>query len=165
MNYLKSLLQIVVITAGLFFTSESFSQKKDVNFWANRYKYTVPLMFTSGIVDGHVEILNHKYHKFKEKHPNANDKFWNPNISWRNKWKNGDRSQGEKFLLSSTILVSTTDAYHMLRTYEHVSTVTAVIIPVAGKRYKFWVYLIDFLVISGSKSLGFYLTYELYYEG
>ncbi len=154
-----------ILVLGLFCVSNSFAQKKDAKFWIDRYKYTAPLMFTAGIADGHVEILTHKYHKFQSKWKNANPNKWNPDITWKNKWKNGDRLQGEKFPLSSTLLVFTTDPYHMLRTYEHLSTSLAVIIPIKGKKEKFYVYLIDFLVISCSKSLGFYLTYESYYEG
>ena len=46
----------------------------------------------------------------------ATDKeFWDPSISWRNKWKGGKRKNGEKFLFSSTILVFTTDAWHFFK--------------------------------------------------
>ena len=39
------------------------------------------------------------------------DKFSNES-SWRNKWKNGDPEQGEKFFGSSTFLVWFTDLFH-----------------------------------------------------
>lgn len=42
----------------------------------------------------------------------------NPYYSWRNKWKNGDRDQGEKFLGSSTIFVFVTDAWHLLQSIQ-----------------------------------------------
>jgi hypothetical protein len=42
-----------------------------------------------------------------------NQQFWNPKISWKNKWKNGDKNNGEKFPFSSTIFVFTTDAWHL----------------------------------------------------
>jgi hypothetical protein len=41
--------------------------------------------------------------------------FWNPNLSWRNKYKNGDPSNGEKFFLSKSLLVGFTDAWHMFK--------------------------------------------------
>lgn len=44
-----------------------------------------------------------------------NQQFWNPEISWKNKWKNGDKSQGESFFLSSTLFVSITDAWHLFQ--------------------------------------------------
>lgn len=47
---------------------------------------------------------------------NFDAQFWNPYISWENKWKNGDRTQGERFLFSSTFLVPLTDGWHLLKT-------------------------------------------------
>ena len=41
-----------------------------------------------------------------------NPLFWNPAISWRNKWKDGSTTK-ERFFLSSTLLVFTTDAWHL----------------------------------------------------
>jgi len=38
-----------------------------------------------------------------------------PSLSWKNKWKNGDYTQGEKFLGSSTIFVFITDFWHFLQ--------------------------------------------------
>lgn len=45
-----------------------------------------------------------------------NKQWWNPKTSWRNKWKNGNKEEGEKFFLSSTIFVFTTDAWHLFKT-------------------------------------------------
>lgn len=39
----------------------------------------------------------------------------NPYYSWRNKWKNGKKEDGEKFLGSSTIFVFVTDAWHLMQ--------------------------------------------------
>jgi len=41
-----------------------------------------------------------------------NDQFYDASISHANKWKNGDKSQGEAFWLSSTLLVWLTDGWH-----------------------------------------------------
>jgi hypothetical protein len=43
----------------------------------------------------------------------GNPLFWHKNKSWQNKWKNGDKKQGEKFWLSSRQLVWITDAWHL----------------------------------------------------
>lgn len=42
--------------------------------------------------------------------------FWNPAISWRNKYKNGDSSQGPRFPGSTTIFVFLTDGWHLMKT-------------------------------------------------
>lgn len=38
--------------------------------------------------------------------------FWNPHISWRNKYKNGDPAEGAAYPLATTLLVGFTDAWH-----------------------------------------------------
>ena len=38
-----------------------------------------------------------------------------PSLSWRNKWKNGDKSKGEKFFGASTFLVWLTDFWHLAK--------------------------------------------------
>ena len=43
-----------------------------------------------------------------------NRQFWDGRISPANKWKNGDKAQGERFFLSSTLLVGFTDGWHMM---------------------------------------------------
>jgi len=44
---------------------------------------------------------------------NMDVRFWNPIESGGNKWKNGDRTKGEKFFLSSTLFVSFTEGWHV----------------------------------------------------
>lgn len=43
---------------------------------------------------------------------NLNPRLWDASLSGSNKWKNGDKSQGERFFLSSTLLVWWTDWWH-----------------------------------------------------
>lgn len=66
--------------------------------------------FSEGIMDWlQFRLINLPNHKL------YNNKFWFPPISCNNKWKNGDKSQGEKFFLSSTILVFLTDGWHLMK--------------------------------------------------
>jgi len=44
-----------------------------------------------------------------------NPQFWNPSVSWANKWKNGIHGDGEKFLGSSTVFVFLTDSWHLFK--------------------------------------------------
>ena len=53
----------------------------------------------------------------------------NPAISWPNKWKNGDRRQGDRFPLSSTALVWTTDAWHLCKSIMLTCLVLAILAP------------------------------------
>jgi hypothetical protein len=49
---------------------------------------------------------------------NYKQTFWNPNLSWVNKWKDSSAKQ-EKFLGSSTIFVFTTDAWHLFKFFRN----------------------------------------------
>jgi hypothetical protein len=44
-----------------------------------------------------------------------NQLFWDPRISWRNKYKNGDPLKGESFFLSKSLFVGITDAWHFFK--------------------------------------------------
>lgn len=44
------------------------------------------------------------------------DNLWiNPSLAWKNKWKNGNPNEGERFFGSSTFLVWTTDLWHFIK--------------------------------------------------
>lgn len=68
------------------------------------------LLSFSGIAKAIQDKLQFHFHKSVFK--NLGD-YWNPETSWKRKWKNGDPKQGERFLGSSTIFVSLTDAWHL----------------------------------------------------
>lgn len=44
-----------------------------------------------------------------------NEQFWNPKLSWKNKWKQKDGRMIEKFPFSSTFLVFLTDGFHLFQ--------------------------------------------------
>lgn len=58
----------------------------------------------------------------------ANQQFWDPTLSWRNKWKLGVKKNGEKFPLSSTVLVFTTDAWHFAKFLRNLCVVAAILL-------------------------------------
>ena len=72
------------------------------------------LIIIAGISNAIMDVIRFRYStsvfkKFK------NQQWWNPSISWRNKWKNGDHTQGEKFWGSSRWFVRFTDAWHFFQ--------------------------------------------------
>ena len=76
------------------------------------------LIVLSGISEGVMDKLQFHFHKsIFVKFKNSN--WWNPRESWRNKWKNGDYKQGEKFWLSSRLFVFTTDAWHLFKFFRN----------------------------------------------
>lgn len=121
------------------------------------------LLFVSGSFDATAEVLRIDYSRFEARFPEANQQFWNPNKSWTNKWKNGDPAQGEAFFLSSTALVWTTDAYHLMRTGRNMTMIAAVVIPI-GKRKNWKQYAIEVAIYYTSYTAGFNLIYNGLYK-
>lgn len=133
--------------------------------FSNKNKFlTRSLMFISGAFDGTAESLKYQYSGFKNIFPNANDYWWDPSVSWKNKYKNNDKSQGPKFMLSTTLLVGTTDGYHLTRTIRNLTMVAAITFKI-GEKQKWSHYLLDAAVDYASYLLGFCLTYELMFSG
>lgn len=115
---------------------------------------TLTTAFLSGAADGTAETLRDHYHEFKITFPNANDQFWNPSISWKNKYRNGDYTQGPKFPLSTTALVWVTDGFHLMRFSKNTLMVTTIALNVRGKK-KFKHHLLNVAIHTASYHAGF----------
>lgn len=67
-----------------------------------------------GACDGVTQALLFHYSEV-DKHVD-NEQYWNPDLSWLNKYKNYEAGDTRaKFFGSTTFLVFTTDAYHLFR--------------------------------------------------
>lgn len=44
-----------------------------------------------------------------------NPDYWDKMRSWKNKWKNGDPAQGERWFTSSTLTVLFSDGWHLMQ--------------------------------------------------
>jgi len=53
--------------------------------------------------------------------------FWNPKESWRTKWKNGNKKEGEAFFMSSTWLVGFTDAWHLFQSLQWTAIILSIL--------------------------------------
>lgn len=84
--------------------------------------------------------------------------FWNPDVSWKNKWKNGNREQGEKFLGSSTLFVFTTDAWHLAQFFMLKFFFLAVLF--FRKPEKWWEYIILFFIFQ----IAFSWSFEIFWS-
>jgi len=71
------------------------------------------LLIIAGVSEGVMDTLAHHFNT--SIFNGLNPKFWNPTISGGNKWKNGLKENGEKFLFSSTLLVMFTEAWHVFK--------------------------------------------------
>jgi hypothetical protein len=120
-DLIRSLVTAVILTMAL---STAFGQERERQCRAIKnhgfcYKNVAPLSFAflSGAADGFGDVLQFHYRDFKQVFPNANDQFWNPELSWQNKYLNGVPAQGPKFWGSTNVFVGTTDAWHATKTF------------------------------------------------
>lgn len=116
-------------------------------------------MFVAGLADGTSETLKFHYNKFDSKFK-ANDSYWNPEVSWRNKY---NENQQPKYFGSTSFLVWTTDGYHLMRTVRNTATIVS--IGLYDKKHKNWKRIAqDVVVHLLAYQAGFYVTYNLIYK-
>lgn len=128
------------------------------------HRVTLPLAFAAGAMYGYGEVLAFHYTAFDQVHPNANPQYWNPELSWSNKYKNGDPAQGAKFWGSRTIFVFTTDGYHLSRTLSRGFAIGCTIPIMGWKPENHWQVLREFAYLTVSYLAGFHLVYSVIYK-
>ena len=156
-------MKYLILSVTMLLGTSTVAQSKILKY-LNENKFSLSSMFMAGSFDGTVEIIKFDYGAFKRVFPNANDQFWDPNISWHNKWQDGERAKGEKFLGSSTVFVWTTDGYHLLRSSQKAFIGLGIAFKIGGPRQKWTKYLLDFLTHSVAYSLGFNLSFEIIFD-
>lgn len=124
------------------------------------------LSFLAGLADGTRDVLSFRYSRSifpqsaDEQFLGAGEIFWNPDISWRNKWKNGDPEQGERFPGSSTVLVWTTDAWHLLQFIMLTCFQLAIALPVIRLlSLRWWWVLVALVPLKFAFSVGFTIMF------
>ena len=122
-------------------------------------RLTGALIFTAGASKGFNETLMFHWKLFRARFPNANPNWFNPAVSWRNKYKNLDPNAGPKFPLSTTALVMFTDQYHLNTFINRMAWTSAVVIKIGEGKKPFKHYLYDIVYYSLCHQAGFALTY------
>jgi len=117
--------------------------------------------FLAGVAEGTAETLKWHYNQFPE---SANPDYWNPELSWTRKYKNGDSAQGEAFFGSTTFLVWTTDGYHLARTVRNVSAMFGILLTPDMKGQRWYIYVIKAMMYSVAYTSGFHLSYSLIFK-
>lgn len=74
---------------------------------------SIILIIIAGFAEAIMDTLAHHFES--SVFSKLNPQFWNPIVSGANKWKDGKRENGEKFFLSSTLLVGVTEAWHLFK--------------------------------------------------
>ena len=65
------------------------------------------------------------------KAPELSQRWWNPAVSWKNKYQDRDVTRGEAFPFSSTALVGFTDAWHFFKSIMLDCIILAILFPAA----------------------------------
>jgi hypothetical protein len=136
-------------------------EPKKISHWKmDRNKViTGSLVFIAGASKGFNETLMFHWDAFHQKFPHANPNWYNPESSWKNKYKDGDPDKGAKFPLSTTMLVATTDQYHFNNFINKTAWVSTIMIKMSEPRKSFKHYFLDMLYYTACHQMGFALTY------
>ncbi|MEL6658967.1 MAG: hypothetical protein AAFP77_16140 [Bacteroidota bacterium] len=117
---------------------------------------TVVLVGLAGFFNGVCDKL--QFHFKRSFAKDWNPFYWDPQISWKNKYKNQDPKQGPAFLGSTTFLVAFTDAWHLSKLIQMACFRLAIVLlfakPVVWSTIA---YLVLWIIQAG----GFHLVYTL----
>jgi hypothetical protein len=118
-------------------------------------------MMGAGAADGVAESVKWHYHTdFSSTFPDANPHYWNPDLSYKNKYANGNPADGSAFFGATTFLAWTTDGYHLMRSARN-ALITTTILIYPKQKMKWYHYAIRAAVLTCSYALGFHLSYTL----
>jgi hypothetical protein len=145
----------------LFSVSASAQAVKEKPHWhIDRNKiWTGGLVFTAGMTKGFNETLLFHWRAFHTAFPKANPNWFNPDKSWRNKYKNGDPDAGPKFFLSTSVFAMFTDQYHLNNFIGKLAWTSALVIKIGDGKKPLKQYLIDILYYTACNQLGFAVSY------
>lgn len=122
------------------------------------------LMFVAGGCKATTDVLRSDYSAFQKAFPNANPQFWDYNISWTNKYKNGDPAHGAKFWQSTGILSPITDGFHLIEMPRKYAPIFALTLKIGDKNKPIKHYVYDLILYSASYGLGFNLMWKAIYN-
>ena len=118
---------------------------------------SILLLLISGCFEGFMDVLSFHWGKFKDKHRKANSFFWNPTLSYVNKYKDNNPKKGAKYFGSTTFLVFTTDAWHLMKWLRNVTFFSSLLFIDS-------ITILGCLFLYGINRIGFYLVYNILYK-
>jgi len=125
--------------------------------WRRVALFSVAMLIIAAAANATMDTLSFRYSESIFARQPASWQHWcNPAISFQNKWKNGDRHQGEAFPLSSTALIWTTDAWHLSKSIMWSSLLLAIMAPFWRLlRVPWWAWVLIFLGLSLMRGVVF----------
>lgn len=137
--------------------------------WKPKYKrYIAPgvAALLSGVADGLNQVVRHDYAAFKRAFPGANDQWFDPSVSWMNKYKDRNPDNGPAYWLSTSLLVAPTDFDHTTQTIERFSYSLVIALHPYDRNKPFWVkYIVEPLTYYAIRQIAFSITYNAIRNG
>jgi hypothetical protein len=90
---------------------------------------------------GFNETLLFNYKIFEKTFPGANKQWFDPKVSWRNKYEGGNPDNGPKFFLSTSAFVMFTDQYHLNNFIQKTAIMSALVIKIGAPKQPFRYYV------------------------
>lgn len=112
----------------------------------------------AGAARGLADLVQFHYYKLPERYQEQKkQQYFNPNISWTNKYKNNNPQGGPKFLLSTTFLKPLTDFWSLMQMiYKHAPLIAAALL----FQGNVWTTGIIYIGLACCFGIGFKLTYK-----
>lgn len=152
-----------LIIALLLISISTFAQKEDAkkNKWRidKNKLLTGGLVVVSGSAKGFNETLQFNYPIFQKTFPKANKQWFDPRVSWRNKYEGGNPDNGAKHFLSTSALVMFTDQYHLNNFIQRTALMSALVIKIGEGKKPVKHYILDMVYYTACYQLGFASTY------
>ena len=120
---------------------------------------TGSLVFVAGSAKGFNETLQFNYKIFEKTFPGANKQWFDPKVSWRNKYEGGNPDNGPKSFLSTSLFVMFTDQYHLNNFIQKTAIMTALVIKIGDGKKPFKHYVYDLLWYTACYQVGFAANY------
>jgi hypothetical protein len=120
---------------------------------------TSTLIFVAGGAKGFNETLQFNYKIFEKTFPDANKQWFDPKLSWRNKYEGGNPDNGARYFLSTSVFVMFTDQYHLNNFIQKTAIMTALVIKIGEPKKPFRHYVYDLLWYTMCYQAGFAAAY------
>lgn len=121
------------------------------------------LIYLAGVSEAAMDKIQFHFHESIFSNDKFKKSFWNPDFSWTNKYKNGNILEGPKFWLSTTLLVFTTDGWHLFKFFRNLFFFSALAIAFFSKLDFTWTIIIT-IVSRTVYGIAFNQFYNKYFK-
>ena len=151
-------IMVLLLFVSFSLQAQQVEEKKKWKIDRNKL-LTGGLVLVSGSAKGFNETLQFNYKIFEKTFPGANKQWFDPKVSWRNKYEGGNPDNGAKFFLSTSVLVMFTDQYHLNNFIHKSALMSALVIKIGEGKKPLKHYLYDLLFYTACYQAGFAATY------